>query len=85
MWIFFSSLDEAKLDVFLLFPIIFGKQGSGLLVAPHTRLKGDRAFETVAPRLWNALPLDLRAAASVDIFEKQLKTYLYRQAFPDSL
>jgi len=36
----------------------------GLLVVPRTRLKtkGDRAFEIVAPTLWNALPLDSRSA-----------------------
>ena len=32
------------------------------LAIPSARLKsyGDRAFEVVAPKLWNALPLDLR-------------------------
>ena len=55
----------------------------GLLVVPRARLKtkGDRAFQTVAPKLWNALPLDLRSAVSVEAFKKQLKTVLYRQAF----
>lgn len=33
----------------------------GLLAVPHTRskTKGDRAFETVASRLWSASPHDL--------------------------
>lgn len=54
-----------------------------LLVVPRTRLKtkGDRAFQTVAPYLWNALPRELRAAASVDSFKAQLKTHLFSQAF----
>ena len=29
----------------------------------------------IAPRLWNGLPEDLRAAASVDIFKSKLKTF----------
>ena len=39
-----------------------------LLSVPHTRLKTpcDRAFESVAPKLWNSLPLPLRSAVSVD-------------------
>ena len=43
---------------------------------PRTRLKtkGDRSFEVVAPTLWNALPINLRSAVSVDAFRKQLKT-----------
>lgn len=55
----------------------------GLLVEPRTRLKtkGDRAFGAVAPRLWNTLPQDLRASASVTSFMRQLKTHLFRQAF----
>ncbi len=44
-----------------------------LLVVPRSRLKtkGDCAFEVVAPKLWNALPLNLRSVDSVDIFKKQ--------------
>ena len=49
----------------------------GLLAVPCTKLKtkGDRDFETIAPRL-------LRVAASVEIFfKKQLKTHLFSPAF----
>ena len=55
----------------------------GLLGVPRTRLKtkGDRAFEVVAPRLWNKLPPELRASVSVEVFKGQLKTHLFRQAF----
>ena len=55
----------------------------GLLVVPRTRLKtkGDRSFEVVAPTLWNALPVNLRSAVSVDAFRKHLKTYLFQLAF----
>ena len=57
----------------------------GLLLEPRTRLKtkGDRAFQVAAPRLWNTLPQDLRASASIYIFRRNLKTYLFRQAFLD--
>lgn len=39
----------------------------GLLVIQHTKLKtkGDRAFATVAARLWNSLPRNLRIADSL--------------------
>ncbi|XDV22173.1 hypothetical protein PO909_027128, partial [Leuciscus waleckii] len=57
--------------------------GQSLLFVPKTRYKtrGDRSFQVVAPRLWNALPLSLRVADSVDSFKKQLKTLLFQQAF----
>ena len=38
---------------------------------------GQRAFQYYAPRLWNALPVDLCACSSKDIFKKKLKTYLW--------
>uniref|UniRef100_A0A3B3HCK7 Reverse transcriptase domain-containing protein n=1 Tax=Oryzias latipes TaxID=8090 RepID=A0A3B3HCK7_ORYLA len=55
----------------------------GLLAVKRTRLKtkGDRAFATVAPSLWNSLPLSLRSVDSVFSFKKQLKTYLFKIAF----
>ncbi|KAF7652012.1 hypothetical protein LDENG_00102600 [Lucifuga dentata] len=48
----------------------------------HKRLhKGDCAFQVVAPKLWNSLPLDIRTVDTVDAFKKKLKTYLFQAAF----
>ena len=54
-----------------------------LLMVPRTRLRtrGDRSFQAVAPKLWNDLPISLRSIESVDAFKRQLKTYLFVQAF----
>lgn len=54
-----------------------------LLFTPKTRLKsrGDRAFSSIAPRLWNELPSSIRLAPSVFIFKSRLKTYLFDKAF----
>ena len=54
-----------------------------LLAAPRTRLvtKGDRAFKAAAPRLWNALPLQIKVAPTESLFKRHLKTHLFRQAF----
>ena len=71
----------------LLHPYVAGRSlrssDQNLLVVPRTRLKtkGDRAFEVVAPRLWNSLPPDLRSEVSVDTFKKRLKTHLFKLAF----
>ena len=55
----------------------------GLLKVPKTNLKtkGDKAFQAIAPKLWNALPQALRVAASVEFFKTNLKTLLFEQAF----
>uniref|UniRef100_G3N681 Uncharacterized protein n=1 Tax=Gasterosteus aculeatus TaxID=69293 RepID=G3N681_GASAC len=54
-----------------------------LLSMPRTHLKtcGDRAFEAMAPRLCNALPISIRFAENVDCFKGQVKTNLFRLAF----
>ena len=33
------------------------------------------------PRLWNALPIDLRLVEDIDEFKKQLKTYLFKNSY----
>ena len=50
-----------------------------LLQIPVTNLKrfGDRALCASAPRLWNELPDNIKAADSVQNFKKQLKTLLF--------
>ena len=54
-----------------------------LLQIPLTNLKrfGDRAFCAYAPRLWNVLPDNIKAADSVQNFKKQLTTLLFRKEF----
>ena len=57
--------------------------GGALLTIPNSRLKtkGDRPFAIRAPRLWNALPEEIRLAGSVNSFKSLLKTHFYRLAF----
>jgi len=43
----------------------------------------DRSFATAGPRLWNSLPADVRSASSIATFRRKLKTYLFRQSYPD--
>ena len=53
--------------------------------ADHTRLHipkthcstGDKTFFVIGPRLWNMLPITTREAASLAVFKKLLKTYLF--------
>uniref|UniRef100_A0A669CTZ7 Reverse transcriptase domain-containing protein n=1 Tax=Oreochromis niloticus TaxID=8128 RepID=A0A669CTZ7_ORENI len=54
-----------------------------LLSVPKSRLKlrGDRAFSIVAPKLWNNLPLHIRRSTSVLVFKSRLKTHFYSLAF----
>ena len=54
-----------------------------LLSYPRFKSKatlGDRSFTCAAPKLWNALPFDIRSASTVNIFKAKLKTHLFRHA-----
>ncbi len=56
---------------------------TGLLTVPLTRLRlmGDRAFSSLAPKLWNSLPIEIRQAETLSTFKSRLKTHFFRVAF----
>ena len=41
----------------------------------------DRAFAVADPAAWNNLPDSIRTAANIDLFKRQLKTYLFQISF----
>ena len=43
---------------------------------------GRRGFAVAAPAEWNKLPLTVRSQQTIDGFRSQLKTYLFRLAYP---
>ena len=42
---------------------------------------GDRAFMASGPKLWNALPVEIRYTNTVDRFKRLLKSHYFRLAF----
>lgn len=54
-----------------------------MLMVPRSRLKlrGDRAFSIIGPKLWNCFPVSLRLVPSEDEFKAKLKTYLFSKAY----
>ena len=42
---------------------------------------GRRAFVVCAPRLYNALPANVKMAETVEVFKKRLKTHLFTEAY----
>ncbi|XP_061465090.1 solute carrier family 49 member 4 isoform X2 [Rhineura floridana] len=41
----------------------------------------NKAFSCIAPILWNNLPPEIRCSSSLTVFRRQLKTFLFLQAF----
>ena len=61
------------------------KNSSDNLLPNYQRFKskatlGDCSFTCAAPKLWNALPFDVRRASTVSIFKGKVKTHLFRHA-----
>ena len=56
---------------------------ASLLEVPSNTQKkiGSGAFEIYAPKLWNALPIDIKKADSLAIFKRKLKTHLFTLAY----
>jgi len=55
------------------------------LVIPRTNSarSGPRSFSVSGPTIWNSLPHSIRDSASVDIFRKNVKTFLFGKAYDD--
>ena len=54
-----------------------------LLCVPNTKTVtyGGRSFRAAAPQLWNALPISVKQAPTLETFKRHLKTCLFKQAY----
>ena len=57
-----------------------------MLTVPRTRnvTSGDRTFTKAAATLWNSLPVNTRNSDSCIKFQRQQKTFLFRQQYVDN-
>ena len=58
-----------------------GSQNLLIVLKSYSKQFGDRSFSVAAPKAWNALPMDIKSASTVDMFKKNLKTYLFKEAY----
>ena len=57
-----------------------------MLASPTFRTKvtpDDRSFQVAVPKLWNALPSELRDIPNLHTFKSNLKTHLFKFAYND--
>ena len=72
---------NAPVDVMNLISCSQSNRTKKLEVCKRNGVMGDRAFSVCGPRLWNALPIDLRLVEDIGEFKKQLKTYLFKNSY----
>ena len=68
---------KAPVDLKKLISLSPSHRTKKLVVRDFNGVMGKRAFSVCGPRLWNALPKDLRVMDDLDDFKKKLKTYLF--------
>ena len=71
-------------DLIMTSAAVTGRAGlrSGAVAVPRTTSSfGDRSFAAAGPRAWNKLPPPLRHVHSATSFKRQLKTFLFNNAF----
>lgn len=57
-------------------------QSEDLLITPDHRLQlADKAFSISGPKLWNTIPGILKQSETIEIFKKQLKSELFKEAY----
>ena len=66
-------------------PRTLRSSGENLLQPAKTRLTTvtQRTFSSVAPRLWNGLPEEIRQLNTLSEFRTAIKANLFLQAYPD--
>ena len=74
----YSEADRLPLSVCLSVRNCLPRNSKGVVSAI-----GSRAFSVSGPQTWNQLPEEITSAASLSIFQRHLKTFLFRKSFPD--
>ena len=87
----FKTLHHLAPDYII--DMLHGKDNSSYSLRSNNRLllnhpkekmnksTGDKSFLQAAPTLWNKLPSNIQIIQSLSVFKKELKTFLFKQAF----
>ena len=77
------SYIQDMLQYRTLRPGLRSSSSAHILAVPKTRLAtyGDRSFSSIAPRLWNSLPDELRDETDFSSFKVHVKTHLFNLAY----
>ena len=80
--VYIQSLSHSTSNICMQWPTFLhisrSSSDASILHIPRSNTSsGDNAFMVFAPKLWNALPLPIRQAPSLETFKKVLKTHLF--------
>ena len=76
--LFVFKFYQNSAPIYIMELLSKSERGEFILKVPRTRTPyGDRAFSNCAPKLWNALPLQIRASNLISQFRSHLKHHLF--------
>lgn len=73
-----SVNKTAPVELTEMFRFVQSDRTRKLAINTSNGMIGQRAISVCGPKLWNALPKDLRLETSTDEFKKRLKTFLFK-------
>ena len=73
-----SVNKTAPVELTEMFRFVQSDRTRKLVINTYNGMMGQRAISVCGPKLWNALPKDLRLETNTEEFKKRLKTFLFK-------
>ena len=75
-----NGIGPSYLSDIITFVNDSSRRRSSLHIPVRSLSSHPRAFQTVAPKLWNQLPIEISSCKNIDLFKIMLKTYLFKRS-----
>ena len=75
-----NGIGPSYLSDIITFVNDSSRRRSSLHFSVRSHSSHPRAFQTVAPKLWNQLPIEISSCHDIALFKRMLKTHLFKKS-----
>ena len=75
-----NGIGPSHLSDIITFVNDSSRRRSSLHISVRSHSSHPRAFQTVAPKLWNQLPIEISSCPDIALFKRMLKTHLFKKS-----
>jgi hypothetical protein len=75
-----NGIGPSYLSDIITFVNDSSRRTSSLHIPVRAQNSHPHAFQTVAPKLWNQLPISISSCNEINLFKKMLKTHLFKKS-----
>ena len=75
-----NGIGPSYLSDIITFVNDSSRRRSSLHISVRSHSSHPRAFQTVAPKLWNQLPIEISSCRDIALFKRMLKTHLFKKS-----